>query len=159
MKITKRYGLFAGLLLGGLLGLSPLYPAFAADAANAAKPAPTTRPATQPTTHPAARSLESIQADLTAAQKELGSVITSLAVFTDEKKRVEIAPKAIPAMKKFMAAFGELADQNPIYRGQAASMRGQFLSMMTVLGDADARAELTSFLKAKGTAPSRRRAG
>ena len=137
MPTIHRRGLrLAGLVLGGLASL-PLSSVRAETPAAPAKP--TTAPTSAPTT---ARSREAIMADVQAAGEQLQAVLPSLEALSDEKKRVEAAPKAIPAMKKLLAAFDELAAQDPRAKAQASAVHGQFLSIMTVLGDADAEKQL-----------------
>src|SRR4051794_17714669 len=129
MNTPSRHRLLAGFLVAGSLALSPVG-VRAEDAKTAEKPAATAT----------ARSKEKVIDDLNAAIKDLREVMGSKgpAAFADEKTRKEIAPKALPAMKKYLAAFDELAEQDPNAKEQAASVHGQFLAMMTTLGDADA---------------------
>ena len=144
MRKTNRCGaLLMGLVLGGV-GSFPMAIAKAEEApkapAVAEKPA-TEKPVAAPTT---GRAKEAILADLNAASSELRGLVKGPDAFTDGKQRAELAPKAIPVMKKFLAAFDELTAQDPMAKAQAGSVHGQFLSMLTVLGDTDAEKRLTA---------------
>lgn len=134
-KPNRRF--LAGIVIGALAASPLISLTHAADPA--AKPAasPTTAPSTGPTT----RSPEEIKADLQAASKDLRAVLTPDA-FTDAKKREELAPKAIPALKKFVAAFDELCTVDPMAKAQAGAVHSQFLSMLTTFGDADSEKQL-----------------
>ncbi len=138
MKSSKRLTLLAAVVLG--------LAATTRGAEIPKQPAPATKPATQPSN----RTKEQIMADINAAGTELRGIIGSREVFTDEKKRAEAAPKAIPIMKKFLAAFEELATVDPMAKSQSASVHGQFLSMMSVFGDADAEKQLAKLSEGEG---------
>src|SRR5438874_1466498 len=111
---TNNRRWLAGIVLGALAAWPLISFTRAAD------------PATKPATAPSARPQEQIVADLQAASAELREFITSPDIFSDAKKREEIAPKAIPALKKFVATFDELATIDPMAKAQAASLHGQF---------------------------------
>lgn len=153
----RRLKLAAASCLAALLGLAPIFAIRAADPAAADK-APTTAPAgnAAPTTQ---RSREAIVADLQAASKDLQGLFQSRDAFTDAKKRAEVAPKAVPAMKKYLAAFDEMAQQDPMAKAQASRVRMQFLSMLTTLGDADAQKELKAMADGNGPEAAEARGG
>src|SRR5947209_6390239 len=129
--MTKKIRCSLGTAVMGLaLGLPGMV---RADDAKA--PSTPAHPASAP-----ARTQDEVMKDINAAGRQLQEVIGSKgeAAFTDAKTRKEIAAKAIPAMKAYLKAFDELAGTEPAARSQSSSVHGQFLSMMTVLGDADA---------------------
>lgn len=148
-NMNRRGGLLMGLVLSGLAGF-PMAVAKAEDAPKA--PEAVAKPvAEKPVAAPATgRSKEAILADLNAAGTELRGMLKSPDSFSDEKQRTELAPKAIPVMKKFLVAFDELVTQDPMAKAQSGSVHGQFLSMLTVLGDADAEKRLTALAAGDG---------
>ena len=108
----RRRLLLAGLIIGTLAG-SPIISAQAEDAPKTAEKATTEKPATDKPAAPAtapttARSREAIIADLNAASTDLRAAIPSPEVLSDAKKREEVAPKAIPAMKTYFNWGGRL---------------------------------------------------
>lgn len=151
MRNMNRCG---GFLIGLVLAQFAGFPALVAKAEDAPKPPAAVekpvaeKPATTPTT---GRSKETILADLNAAGTELRGLLKSPNAFSDEKQRAELAPKAIPVMKKFLVAFDELVAQDPMAKAQSGSVHGQFLSMLTVLGDADAEKRLSALAGGDGT--------
>ena len=150
MQTTPRSGLLVlSLILGSLVSL-PFTVTRADDAPKAAPPAaekPAATPATAPSTQ---RSREAIMTDLNDAGKAMRAAIPSLEALGDAKKREEMAPKAIPAMKKFLSTFDELTAQDPMAKAQSAQVHAQFLSMMTALGDADAEKQLNQLAQGGG---------
>src|SRR5580765_1448138 len=63
-----------------------------------------------PTTAPSAkRTPEQVMADISAAGKEIGTVITSPDVITNAAKRAEAAPKILPSLQKLDKLTEELA--------------------------------------------------
>src|SRR4051812_48504984 len=117
MNTMKRKGLrMAAVILAGMACL-PIARLFAEDAKTpAAKP-----PAAGPPPA-AAPTQEAIGADLQAAGEAMQKIIGSPQDLMDVKKRSEVAPKAIPAIKKFVALFDEMAQQNAGARAQSAQM-------------------------------------
>jgi len=83
------------------------------------------------------RTADQVIADLQNTGKQLKEVLDSPEVLLDPQKRQEIAPKAIPPMKKLVALFDELASVEPTARGQAMAAQRQLLAMLAVMGDAD----------------------
>jgi thiol-disulfide isomerase/thioredoxin len=138
MNAMKRRGLRIAVVMLAAAACLPIARLFAED---------TKAPATAPAT---ARSIEAIDADLLAAGKALQNVIGSPLDVIDAKKRAQVAPKAIPAAKKYLALFDEMARQNPAARAQSAQVHGQFEIMLTVMGDADAERELARKAEAAG---------
>ena len=111
------------LLITSMLGFS-LHSALTARAADAREKADK-RPA------------EQIITELRAVGQQLSEVLESPQVLLDPQKRAEIAPKAIPPMKKLVALFEELANAEQSARGQAIAAQRQLLAMLAVLGDAE----------------------
>ena len=132
MQITQRSGLRLACLMFGTLAALPLTILRAEDAP---------KPAATPTT---LRSREAVMADLSAAGKEVRASFPSISAFSDAKQREAIAPKAIPAIQKYVAAFDELAEQDPLAKAQAVAVHTQFLSMLAALGDNAAEKRLAT---------------
>ncbi len=99
---------------------------------------PTTAPAT-PTTQ---RSADKIEADLQATGEQLQKLLKSPAALMDPAKRQELAPQALPLLRKLDALFVEMSAAQPEAGAQLASVRPRIQSVMASLGDADARAAL-----------------
>jgi thiol-disulfide isomerase/thioredoxin len=108
--------------------------------------APTTA-ATSPTRTP-----EQIQKEFNDSGRELQQILGShgTQVFTDEKLRKEVAPKAIPALRKNLALFEELAAYDPAMKMQEVTVRTQFLALMATMGDQDAEKDLKRSAEGKG---------
>ena len=83
------------------------------------------------------RTADQVIADLQNTGKQLKEVLDSPEVLLDPQKRQEIAPKAIPPMKKLVVLFDELASVEPTAKGQAMAAQRQLLAMLAVMGDAD----------------------
>ena len=83
------------------------------------------------------RPAEVVINDLRVTGQQLSEVLESPQVLLDPQKRAEIAPKAIPPMKKLVALFEELASVEQSAKGQAMAAQRQLLAMLAVLGDAD----------------------
>jgi thiol-disulfide isomerase/thioredoxin len=98
--------------------------------------APTARGA-DPKPKTAQRPAEQVIADLRATGQQLSEVLESPQVLLDPQKRAEIAPKAIPPMKKLVSLFEELANAEASARGSAMAAQRQLLAMLAVLGDAE----------------------
>jgi len=83
------------------------------------------------------RTAEQVITELRAVGQQLSEVLESPQVLLDPQKRAEIAPKAIPPMKKLVALFDELANVEQSARGQAMAAQRQLLAMLAVMGDAE----------------------
>ena len=143
LTIERRRLTLAGFLLG-VLSILPLYLARGEDAPKPAAESPANAAATL-------RSPEAIMADMQAAKDELKAAMPSPAeVVLDPKKRAEVGPKAIPAMKKFLAFFDELVPQDDMAKASSAQVRAQVLSLQMALGDADAEKQLTQIAGGAG---------
>jgi thiol-disulfide isomerase/thioredoxin len=141
--IKRRRLTLASFVLGALAAL-PLSFARAEDAPKPAAEKPASAPATL-------RTPEAIMADMQAAKDELKAAMPSPSeVVLDAKKRAEVGPKAIPAMKKFLAFFDELVPQDDMAKASSAQVRAQVLSLQMVLGDADAEKQLTQVAGGNG---------
>jgi thiol-disulfide isomerase/thioredoxin len=139
---SRRRPKWAAIALAAFAGFAVIVPLRAADDA---KPAATQRAA--PTTQ---RSQEVIGVELQKVSHELQEILKTRKVFTDEKLRSEAAPKAIPLMKRYVALFDELAAQDPLAKAQVGRIHGQFYSMMTTLGDEDAKKQLQAIAVGDG---------
>ena len=111
------------LIISSMLGFS-LHSALTARAADP-KPKGNQRPA------------EQVIMELRTTGQQLSEVLESPQVLLDPQKRAEIAPKAIPPMKKLVALFEELANAEASARGSAIAAQRQLLAMLAVLGDAE----------------------
>lgn len=96
------------------------------------------------------RTPEQIEADLQKASGELREVIGSPDVMLDPAKRQAAAPKAIPAIKRMSALLDEVVKVQPEAKAEIAGAQLEFLSLLNVLGDADARASLDQLAKGGG---------
>jgi thiol-disulfide isomerase/thioredoxin len=136
--MTYRRSLFARIaiclliatMLGGALLVSP-------------------KQLTGQTPAPAERGMQQIMQDVRAAGQELSGVFTGPEVFTDEAKRTAAAPKVVPVMKKLRGYANELSALNdPQAKAAAEQLNGQTRFMLTVFGDAEAKAELEKLASA-----------
>ncbi len=83
------------------------------------------------------RTADDVQKDLQAASMELRESLNSPEVLIDAAKRKEAAPKAIPVMKRMASAFDELAALEPRAKDEAAGAKLEFLTMLSIFGDAE----------------------
>jgi len=101
--------------------------------------APPAAPAATPASQPAARSMQDIMNDMRTVSMEAKDVF-SPAMITDPAKRKELAPKALPTLKKMIALGKELqATPNKQLGDQILS---QLRPMAALLGDQETVAEL-----------------
>ena len=142
MQSNRRRTVLAASLL---LSLATLPAVRAQDA----RPVPANAPASSPATA-GTRTREAIMADLNAAGKSLQTTLPSLEALSNEKTRAEIAPAAIPAIKKLLTAFDELAAIDPRAKAEAIAVHSQFATILGVLGDKDAVDQLTKAASATG---------
>jgi thiol-disulfide isomerase/thioredoxin len=141
----RRFFLLIALCAAGLIAISPLLgqddkkPAAAATAKDPAVGAAGAK-----------RTPEQIQADLEKAGEELRGVLTSPDVMLDPAQRKEAAPKVIPVVKRMIAALGEVAQAQPDAKDQIADAKLEFLTILSVFGDADSAAALDTLAKDAG---------
>lgn len=100
----------------------------------------TTAPATAPATQ--ARAPQEVLKDLQATGEELNGVLKPLPLMLDEKTRAEVAPKAIPLLKKMLGYVDELSGVGA--GPQLDSAKQQLLVIGTLLGDADLEKQLVA---------------
>jgi thiol-disulfide isomerase/thioredoxin len=91
---------------------------------------------------PAARGPQDIMADVQAATQELRAALPNPAALRDPAARAAAAPAAIPAVKKMLGLFDELAAANPMAAQQIGPAKGQFTLLLAALGDTDTLAAL-----------------
>jgi thiol-disulfide isomerase/thioredoxin len=94
------------------------------------------------------RKAEQIIADINAANAELRGVLSSPDGMFDQAKRKEIAPKAIPTLRKILPLFSELAEADVEAREEATNSRFHFMALLSLLGDE----ETEKVLQAEATA-------
>src|SRR6266568_3477062 len=98
------------------------------------------------------RSAEQVITELRTVGQQLSEVLESPQVLLDPQKRQEIAPKAIPPMKKLVALFDELASVEQTAKGQAIAAQRQLLAMLAVMGDEESTAMLEKRANGKESA-------
>src|SRR5437867_750946 len=98
------------------------------------------------------RPAEQVITDLRTTGQQLSEVLESPQVLLDPQKRAEIAPKAIPPMKKLVALFDELANVEQSAKAQAIAAQRQLLAMLAVMGDAESIAILEKRASGKESA-------
>jgi thiol-disulfide isomerase/thioredoxin len=108
---------------------------------------------------PATRSAQEIMADLRANGQAVGQALGSSQALSDPAQRKAIAPKAIPALKKLLSNFKELADAQPAAKEQVSQAEQQFLALLSVLGDQDSTNQLQAMADSKDQAESIRGQG
>jgi thiol-disulfide isomerase/thioredoxin len=97
------------------------------------------------------RTAEQIQMDLQKAGGELQGVLNSPEVFIDPAQRKAAAPKVIPVMKKMSALFDEMVAAQPQTKDEIAGAKLEFLTLMSLFGDADSLTALDKQAKEKGS--------
>lgn len=127
-----------------------------------AQQTPAPAPATAPTTGPAGRALEQIMMDIQQTGQELNTLLSDPSALSDLAKRTEIAPKAVPVLKKIRSFADEIANSSDP-RGAMISnqINEQVRFTLALLGDQDAVADLEKLAtgadaKAAGRAKSMR---
>jgi len=98
------------------------------------------------------RTAEQVINDLRTTGQQLSEVLESPQVLLDPQKRQEIAPKAIPPMKKLVSLFDELASVEQSAKGQAMAAQRQLLAMLAVMGDAESTTTLEKRANGKESA-------
>jgi thiol-disulfide isomerase/thioredoxin len=136
----RRLCLIVALFAMGFTGLS-----LRAEDAKDPKPAPANTPKAD-----AQRTPQQIQADLQKAGGELQGVLTSPQVFIDPAQRKEAAPKVIPIMKRMSTLFDEVVSVQPQAKEEIAGAKLEFLTLLSLFGDADSTAALGKLAKEKG---------
>jgi thiol-disulfide isomerase/thioredoxin len=99
---------------------------------------------------PGARGVAEIQKDMQAVGMELSQML-SAGQLMDPAKRAEVAPKAIPALKKMAGLMEELGNAEPQAKEAMAASRYQVLGMGAILGDKEAEGTLNKL--AEGSDP------
>jgi thiol-disulfide isomerase/thioredoxin len=143
----RRFFLTIALAIAGLVALAPLYAQDSKEAPKAGAPAAGAPAAGAP----AKRTPEQIEGDLQKAGNELRDVLSTPDVMLDPAQRKAAAPKAIPIIKRMVASLDEVMQVQPEAKAQISEARLEFLTILSVFGDADAVAELDKL--AKGTGP------
>ncbi|MGE5611802.1 MAG: TlpA disulfide reductase family protein, partial [Bacillota bacterium] len=100
--------------------------------------------AAESTTQPALgkRSPQQIMGELGTASAELRAALGTPDSLFDEAKRAEVAPKALPPMKKMLGLIDELIGNEPMAKAQLGTARMQFRTLLSLMGDADVTAAL-----------------
>jgi len=132
--------------VAGLVALSPL---FAQDS----KPAATPAPAAPAGAAPAAtgkRTPEQIQGDLQKAGGELREFLGSPETMLDPAKRKQAAPKVVPIIQRMVGLLEEVAQAEPQAKDQIAEAKLEFLTILSVFGDAKSKGQLADLAKAGG---------
>jgi thiol-disulfide isomerase/thioredoxin len=114
--------------------------------------AATTGPTTTAAATTQGRTQGQIVDELNASGKELQEIMGSKGpqAFSDEKTRKEIAPKAIPALKKNLSLLHELAAYDPQVKMQEETITTQYMAILATLGDDESQKTLTSLASGKG---------
>ncbi|CAN5579316.1 hypothetical protein BH09PLA1_BH09PLA1_14430 [soil metagenome] len=100
-------------------------------------------PATAPSTGPAVRALEQVMMDVSKIGNELNEILGDPAALSDVAKRNEIAPKALPVLKKMRGFVDELASSaDPRGKMISEKIGEQVQFMLALLGEPEATAEL-----------------
>jgi thiol-disulfide isomerase/thioredoxin len=100
------------------------------------------KPAATAGAQAAERSAAAIAKDLEASGNDLRNVLGGPETFLDPVKRHEVAPKAIPLLKKANALFDELAKAEPSEKEAAEQAKLDFQSILVVLGEEQTRTDL-----------------
>jgi thiol-disulfide isomerase/thioredoxin len=144
----RRFSLFFAVAIAGLVALSPL---FGQDSKPGNEPPKTPTPAAKDAAAtPGKRAPEQIEADLQKAGAELREILTSPEVMLDPAQRKAAAPKAIPVIKRMVAGLDEVVQVQPEAKPQINEARLEFLTILSVFGDADAVAQLDKLVKGGG---------
>ena len=144
------------LLLLTALGTATLAPA-PVRAQDAKPPAGQAAPAA-----PAAgakRTPEQLETELQQAGGELRKAMSDPEVLTDPAKRKAAAPQVVPLMKRMVATLDEVVVLQPQARDSINEARLEFVTILTLFGDADARAALDKMAGGEGTAAVEARCG
>lgn len=123
------------LVVGGVVLATDEKPAARAQSAS-------TAPAKPP------RSVDTIMGDLTQDAQSLDQAWVSPAVLTDEAKRKQVAPKAIPVLKRVVADMKELAATGDPQTIDSTQAQTPLTAVIALLGDKETQERLAK--EAKG---------
>ena len=115
--------------------------------------APTTGPATAPAGAGPGFNAGAIMMEIQQASIEMRNALGSPDVVTDPAKRDAAAPKALPPLKRMIAAAKQLeaaGGSPPLTAEQARQMVMQFNVMAATFGDAEARQDIESIAQGGG---------
>ena len=127
---------------------------YAADEKPAPAPAPVPAPTGKAAT-PATRDFQAIVQDIQKDGQALRAVLSSPRVLTDQAKRNEAAPTAIPVLKRMVGYFNELkATGNPQGAQMANGALPQFTTFLALFGDKDTLDRLDADAKNSDAAKS-----
>jgi thiol-disulfide isomerase/thioredoxin len=147
----RRIILSVALLVAGAVALSPLFAQDAKPGVGGQAPKDAVHAPPSPSRVTAAgRTPEQIQADLQKAGGELRQILTSPDVLLDPVQRRGAAPRAIPVIKRMVAGLDEVAEVEPQAKASILEARLEFLTILTVFGDAGSAAELEKLAGDKG---------
>lgn len=93
-----------------------------------------------PTTGPAGasgRAMEDVLREINVTGQRFTELVTD-DVMKDAAKRSEVAPQALPHMRKMVALLEEVAQIEPTFKPRSLAARGELSYLMAMLGDADA---------------------
>ncbi len=120
-------------------------------------------PATMPSTRPAtaaARTANEIGDELEKLGRQLKVALNDPADLLEETKRAEVAKTTVPTLRKMLALSEELAESGaPGAKMMAPSVRVHLLTLLCVLGDAQATSELENAASAAGPDASAAKTG
>src|SRR5881392_74436 len=88
------------------------------------------------------RQPEQVINDLKETGQQLKGVLESPDALLDPAKRAEIAPRAIPPMKKLVSLFDELASVDERTKPQAMEAQRKLLAMLAMMGDEESLASI-----------------
>jgi thiol-disulfide isomerase/thioredoxin len=121
--------------------------------ANIAPPA-FSAPAPPPATQPAARTVKQIMSDFKAASQSLPDYLSN-DILSDQAKRAEAAPKALPVLKQMQGYLDELKQTGDPHGKQLASqIEPQLQVFLTVFGDQPTADRLQASAKSPNTSES-----
>lgn len=135
-----------------VLGISVAAGGIAYGADEKAAPAVGESPAAA-STAPATRDFQAIMQDVQKEGQSLQSILSSPSELTDEAKRKEIAPKAVPTLKRLLSLFNELkATKNPQALAMTEGANQQITVFLALFGDKETRDQLETRTKGSDAA-------
>jgi len=108
------------------------------------------KPAAAPAPVAGHRTAEQVQEELQKASDALHAILETPDMMIDPAKRAEVAPRALPALKKIIDLFDELGRLDPEQKKELRGPRIEFLMVESVFGNKNAQAELESEAKVEG---------
>jgi thiol-disulfide isomerase/thioredoxin len=105
-------------------------------------------------TAPSARTVKDVEQDFTATLQLLHQFLDSPQALSDPAKRVQIAPQAVPLLKRIVSDLTEIVKLDPDTKEQAAPAKVDYLSMLSAFGDADSSQQLASMAASKDESES-----